>query len=56
MKEKKDDLYKHEVDKRDKRKAIAKAISEGKTYREIEEGLNTSSATISAVKRLMEGE
>ena len=36
MKEKKDYLYKHEVDKRDKRKAIAKAISEGKTYREIE--------------------
>ena len=56
MKEKKDYLYKHEVDKRKKREAIAKAISEGKTYREIEEELNTSSATISAVKRLMEGE
>lgn len=48
-------LYQHEVDKQEKREAIAKALKEGKTYKEIERELNTSSATVSAVKRLMEG-
>lgn len=56
MKENQGYLYKHEAEKQEKRKSIAKAISEGKTYREIEAELSTSSATISAVKKLMEGE
>ncbi|WP_165052305.1 MULTISPECIES: Trp family transcriptional regulator [unclassified Adlercreutzia] len=55
MEKKRDYLYRHEVDKQVKREAIAKAINEGKTYREIEQELSTSSATISAVKRLMKG-
>lgn len=55
MKKRKDYLYDHEVDRQEKRRAIAEALRKGKTYKEIECELGTSSATISAVKKLMEG-
>lgn len=55
MKEIDEYLYRHEIETHKKRQAIAKALKEGRTYKEIEKELNTSSATVSAVKRMMEG-
>jgi uncharacterized protein YerC len=56
MNNKNDFLYQCEVDKQIKREAIAKAIEEGKTYRQIESELGTSSSTVSSVKKLMRGQ
>lgn len=55
MSQEADYQYPHEIEKRRKRQAIAQAISEGRTYREIEQLFKTSSATISAVKKMMGG-
>lgn len=47
-------LYTAERKRQEKREAIAKAIEQGKTYKTIQDELNTSTSTIASVKRMME--
>lgn len=45
-------LYEHEKSRQEKRRLIADRLAEGKTYRQIQNELGVSSATISAVKKM----
>ena len=56
MKPEKELLYQHEREAQEKRRQIAAKLACGWTYEQIKRELNTSSSTISSVKKLMGGD